>query len=266
MKCAHCGGHYLQHMPDASTPERLKEFCMSLEENEGVGLLISGGSKRDGRVPLEPFLDTIRWVKENTGLILNLHTGMLNRAEAEAVATTGVDIVSVDVVGTQDTLRMVYGLNAGIEEYDATLRNLVDGGAYVAPHICVGLHYGEVHGEHRALELASEVHPETVVLISLIPTPNTRMANVQPPSVEAIRDLIIEAVDVCKGSEISLGCMRSRDYKTELEWAAIEAGVSRVAMVSRSTEKKAVEAGYNVLRFDGCCATPKKFDNLLLCG
>ena len=251
-------------MPDVSSPRLLKEYCVKHEENNGVGLLISGGSTRNGRVPLEPFLDTIRWVKDNTGLIINLHTGMLNKIEAEAIAATGIDIVSVDLVGNQETLKRVYGLDADIEEYDNTLQNLVDGGANVAPHICAGLDFGEIKGEHRALELASTVNPETVVLISLIPTADTRMADVEAPSVDSIVELVEEAVRVCKGSEISLGCMRSREYKTELEWRAIEAGATRIALASRSTEKRAVEAGYDVLKLDGCCATPRKFDSRLL--
>jgi len=251
-------------MPDVSSPEKLKEYCVKHEEHDGVGLLISGGSTKNGRVPLEPFLDTIRWVKDHTDLIINLHTGMLNREEAEAIAATGIDIASVDLVGDEETLRRVYGLNANIKEYDATLQNLVDGGTNVAPHICAGLDYGEIKGEHRALELASTVNPETVVLISLIPTANTPMADVKAPSVDSIIGLVEEAVRVCKDSEISLGCMRSREYKTELEWAAIKAGASRIAMASRSTERRAIEAGYYVIHLDGCCATPRKYDSRLL--
>ena len=251
-------------MPDVSSPKKLKDYCIRHEESDGVGLLISGGSTKNGRVPLEPFLDTIRWVKDHTGLIINLHTGMLNKKEAEAIAATGIDIASVDLVGDAETLRRVYGLDANIKEYDATLQNLFDGGANVAPHICAGLDYGEIKGEHKALELASTVNPETVVLISLIPTAGTRMENVEAPSVDSIIGLVREGVSVCKGSEISLGCMRSREYKTELEWAAIESGVTRIAMASRSTEKRAVEAGYDVLKLDGCCATPRKYDSMLL--
>ncbi len=251
-------------MPDVSTPERLKDYCVNHEASDGVGLLISGGSTKKGRVPLEPFLDTIRWVKDHTDLILNLHTGMLNKVEAETIAATGVDIVSVDIVGSGETLKRVYGLNTDITEYDATLRNLVDGGANVAPHICAGLDYGKIKGEHEALKLAAEVKPETVVLISLIPTANTRMADVPAPSVEAITSLVSEAVEICNDSEISLGCMRSREYKTELEWAAIEAGAKRIAMASRSTERKAVETGYKVMKLDSCCATPREYDSRLL--
>jgi uncharacterized radical SAM superfamily protein len=251
-------------MPDVSSPEKLKEYCIRHEGKDGVGLLISGGSTRSGRVPLEPFLDTIRWVKDHTDLIINLHTGMLNRKEAEDIAATGIDIASVDLVGDKETLRRVYGLDAEIKEYDATLQNLVDGSANVAPHICAGLDYGIIKGEHKALEMASTVNPETVVLISLIPTANTPMADIKAPCVDSIVGLVEEAVRVCKGSEISLGCMRSREYKTELEWAAIKAGVSRIAMASRSTERRVIEAGYDVMHLDGCCALPKKYDSRLL--
>ncbi len=252
-------------MPDTSTPEKLKEFCVRHEANGGVGLLISGGSTVDGRVPLTSFLDTIRWVKNNTGLVINLHTGMLSKAEAEEIAATGVDITSVDLVGSQETLKEVYGLNASLKDYGDTLIHLRDGGVpFIAPHICVGLHYGEVRGEKHAITLAAEIKPETIVFISLIPTEDTPMANVEPPRVDDIVSLIRYAKETSPVSDISLGCMRSRVYKTELEWRAIESGVDRVALASRSTEKKALENGYRILKLDSCCATPKSLDYRLL--
>ena len=265
LKCNHCKGHYLQHMPDTSTPEKLKEFCVKHDASGGVGLLISGGSTKEGRVPLKPFLDTMRWVKDNTDLVINLHTGMLNKGEAEEIASTGVDIASVDLVGSQETLREVYGLDVPLKDYGDTLINLRDGGVpYVAPHVCVGLHYGKVKGERRAVEFAAEIEPETIVFISFIPTADTPMADVPPPSVEDIVSLIKEAKAASPASDISLGCMRSRSYKTELEWKAIEAGANRIALASRSTEKKALEHGYTVQKLDSCCATPRNLDYRLL--
>jgi uncharacterized radical SAM superfamily protein len=264
LQCSHCKGHYLKHMPDVSTPKKLREFCITHEGNGGVGLLISGGSTKEGKIPLEPYLNTIRWIKDNTHLILNLHTGMLNKSEAEKISATGVDMVSVDLVGSDDTLKEVYGLQTGAKEYNATLRYLVDFGANVAPHICIGLHYGEVKGERYALELAAEAESEVVILISLIPTSDTPMEKAKPPSIESITKVISEAKEVCKTSEIGLGCMRYRGYKTDLEWAAIKSGVSRIALASKSTERRATEAGYRVKKLNGCCSTPKNFDPFLL--
>jgi len=267
LRCSHCRGHYLGHMPDVSTPDRLRGLCIRLEEGGGVGLLISGGSTVEGRVPLRPFLPTIAWVKENTGLIVNLHTGMLDAVEAEEIASTGADIVSVDVVGSRETLREVYGLKASVEEYNSTLTNLVDAGAsHVAPHVCVGLHYGRVLGEHRAVEIAASIDSEVMVFLGLIPTENTPMADVPPPPLEEITGLISEAKRLSPRTDVSLGCMRSRDYKLELDWAAIEAGADRVALASRSTEKKALDAGYKVIHLDGCCATPRSLESRMLRG
>ncbi len=261
LMCAHCKAHYLGHMPDVSTPEKLKSFCVEHEKGGGVGLLVSGGSTKEGRVPLGRFLPTLTWVKENTDLILNLHTGMLDVREAEEVASTGADVVSVDVVGSDETLRDVYGLKASVEEYGSTLTNLVDAGApSVAPHICVGLHFGELKGERMALERSLSIGPEVVVFLGLIPTADTPMSSVTPPGVDEIIGLIDEAKRLSPRTEASLGCMRSRGYKTELEWRAIEAGADRLALVSRSTESRALEMGYKVKSFDGCCATPRALD------
>ncbi len=267
LRCSHCRGHYLGHMPDVSTPDRLRDFCVRLDEGGGVGLLISGGSTVDGHVPLKPFLPTIAWVKENTGLIVNLHTGMLDAVEAKEIASTGADIVSVDVVGSQETLREVYGLKTSVEEYNATLTNLVDACVpQVAPHICVGLHYGRVLGEHRAVEIAAGIDPEVMVFLGLIPTENTPMADVPPPPLEEITGLISEAKRLSPRTDVSLGCMRSRDYKLELDWAAVEAGADRVALASRSTEQRALDAGYKVIHLDGCCATPRSLESRMLRG
>jgi len=264
LMCAHCKAHYLGHMADVSSPEKLKSFCVEHESRGGAGLLVSGGSTAEGRVPLKRFLPTLAWVKENTGLILNLHTGMLDMREAEEVASTGADIVSVDMVGSDETLREVYGLKTTVEEYGATLTNLRDAGAAsVAPHICVGLHYGELRGERRALEQSLVVEPEVVVFIGLIPTADTPMSGVAPPSIDEIVGLMGEAKRLSPGTEVSLGCMRSRGYKTELEWRAIEAGAERVASASRSTVSRAAENGYEVKQLDGCCATPKALEDRL---
>jgi len=130
----------------------------------------------------------------------------------------------------------------------------------------VGLHYGRVLGEHRAVEIAAGINPEVMVFLGLIPTENTPMAGVPPPPPEEITGLISEAKRLSPRTDVSLGCMRSRDYKLELDWAAIEEGACRVALASRYTEQRAHDAGYSVKRLDGCCATPRSLEGRLLGG
>jgi hypothetical protein len=130
----------------------------------------------------------------------------------------------------------------------------------------VGLHYGRVLGERRALELAAGADPEVVVFLGLIPTEGTPMAGVPPPPPAEVAGLITEARRLMPRAEVSLGCMRSRGYKDELDWAAVEAGAGRVALASRSTERRAQDAGYRVIQLDGCCATPRSLEKRLLRG
>ncbi len=263
--CKHCQGHYLQHMPNVDTPDKLRSFCVELESRGGVGVLVSGGSTTRGRVPLEPFLPTLRWVKDNTGLIVNIHSGLLDRREAEGIAATGVDIASIDIVGSEQTIRQVYGLDATVEDYWDTLRFLREGGiTNIAPHICVGLHFGKLQGEFKAIEVASGIDPEVIVLLGLIPTPDTPMEDVPPPSVEDIIRIITAVREASPDTSIALGCMRSRGDKDEMDWRAIEAGADRIALASRSTVKRAEGGGFTVKVLDGCCATPISLEDRLL--
>lgn len=265
LNCRHCMGHYLGHMPNVDSPSKLKAFSVKLEEEGGNGILVSGGSTREGKVPLERFYPTLRWMKENTGLIVELHTGLLDREQAEEIASTGIDIAAVDVVGSDETIKRVYGLDAHVEDYWVTLDALKEAGVpHVAPHVCVGLDHGEIRGEHRALEISSRIDPEVVVILGLIPTAGTPMADVSPPSPEDVSRIVGEARKLCPDADIAVGCMRSRYGKLELDERAIKAGARRIALPSNATVESAVRDGFEVKVFDGCCAIPRSMDDRIL--
>ena len=158
-------------------------------------MLVSGGSTLEGKVPLDPFIPTLRWIKENTDLILNIHTGLVNREEAEALAFTSADIASVDLVGKDDTVRRVYGLDASLNDYVESLYVLKDAGMNVAPHVTLGLDFGEIVGEDDALTAALTLEPEVLVINALIPTAGTGMADVKPPSHVTIIEYFKKAIE-----------------------------------------------------------------------
>jgi hypothetical protein len=252
-------------MRNGSTPDRLKEIALELEKNDGVGLLVSGGSDRMGRVPLKDFYDGLRWIKDNTDLIINLHTGLIGIGEAEEIAETRVDIVSVDVVGSDDTIKKVYGLNASTEDYEMSIRTLRRARiSHIVPHICVGLDFGEIRGEYKALELIQKYDPSNIVILGLIPTPGTPMSDIKPPSVEVLTDFISKARELCPDSEISLGCMRAKQEKKRLERSSIEAGATRIVLPSRSTIEWSLERGYRIKIIDGCCSIPEELEEKAL--
>lgn len=265
LRCKHCGGYYLRGMTSVETPSKLKKFCTKLEADGGVGLLISGGSDRKGMVPLDRFYNAFRWVKENTGLIVNVHTGLLDPGQADGIASTGIDIASVDVVGSDETIRRVYGLKATKEDYSGTLESLKNAEVpHVIPHICVGLDFGEIGGEVAALEIAKKIDPELVVLLELMPTQGTAMEAVKPPSAEEMAMVVAAARLMCPGAGIALGCMRPRTGKDRVEELALEAGVDRIVLPSRSTVERAGIAGFSVRHLDGCCAIPKSLEGRAL--
>ncbi len=262
LNCEHCGGHYLAHMCDVSSPERLRSFAVNLSEHSGTGLLVSGGSTPSGSVPLTGFTETLRWIKENTDLILNIHTGLVTQDMAEELASTGADFFSLDLVGSTETIKNVYNLDATIEDYEASLYYLKDAGVNVVPHITIGLDHGMLKGEDRALETAIKTGSEMIVINALIPTAGTLMENITPPSPEIILEYLEKALS--SGCQISLGCMRPRDRKPDLEKAAIALGVHRVSLPSNSTVAWAQENGYDVKKFDACCAIPVSLESRAL--
>ena len=251
-------------MPDVSTPDKLREFAVKLDERNGTGMLVSGGSTPEGRVPLDSFIPTLRWIKDNTDLILNIHTGLVNKSEASSIAYTGADIASVDLVGSDDTIRRVYGLDASFLDYTESLYVLKDAGMNVAPHVTLGLDFGEIVGEDDALTAALSMEPEVVVINALIPTPGTGMADVKPPSHETIIGFFKKAIEYDADIQVSMGCMRPRNNKPELEKAAIIAGIHRLAIPSNSTLRWIEEQKIETRIIYGCCAIPVSLEDLAL--
>lgn len=61
-------------MIPASNPEKLLKICKDLKANHALGVLLSGGSRKDGTVPLDEFAHTISLIKKETGLLISAHT------------------------------------------------------------------------------------------------------------------------------------------------------------------------------------------------
>ena len=265
LRCKHCNGFYLRGMTGVETPSKLKEFCRKLEEGDALGLLVSGGSDARGRVPLDGFYDALAWVKEKTSLIVNVHSGLLDSRQAEEIASTGVDIVSVDVVGSDETVKRVYGLDAAVEDYRETLFALKEAGVHhVVPHICFGLDFGEIKGEAAALEITQGFDPELIVLLGLIPTPGTAMENVRPLSAKDMARAVAATRLICPDASVAVGCMRPRGEKGPTEVLAIRAGADRLVLPARSTVEEAEKEGYEVRHLDGCCSVPRGFEHITL--
>ncbi len=254
LHCRHCNAVYLRGMRAARTPDALLRLCRQLRDADAVGLLLSGGSDRRGHIlNLRPMLDAIRRARAETGLLFNIHPGLMDEATARALA---VDFVSLELAG-DETIHHVFGLDATAEAYRRTYRILLDAGHHVVPHISV------FRGDEDRL-LDGLEPPEAVVVLAFTPTPRTPMAHDPPPTPEMIAGVIARARARFPNAEITLGCMRprTRTLRHEIEVAALEAGVTRMELPAHETLAYATARGYTLRAFDACCALPRRYEPL----
>jgi uncharacterized radical SAM superfamily protein len=255
LDCKHCARRYLEGMVPATSTEELLEVARTLSARGTKGFLLSGGVDETGKVPIADFLPAIKEIKATTRLRINAHIGLSPTAEIVDLVQAGIDAFSVDIYGANSTIRDVLGLQASVDDYFRVLRDLIEQKAYVVPHICVGIHAGKVDGELSALETLSEFEPQTLVLISLIPTRGTAYQNVEPPSKDDMLMVVKAARRLMPRTRILLGCMRSRSNRAT-EYEAVMAGVDGIVLPSLETVKRLEEDGFSIRIKDECCAFP----------
>lgn len=253
LMCEHCRGHLLEGMMPAETPEALLALGQRLLARGCQGLLVSGGADGEGAVPLTPFLPAIARLKEQ-GLQVIVHTGLVDRQTAEGLRAAGVDQVLFDVVGDEETIRRVLHLDRTVQDYADALALLRQVGLAVAPHIVIGLHFGQLRGELAALEIVRRVGAEVVVLVVLRPLPGTPMAGAATVEPEAVGKLTAVARLLYPTTPLTLGCARpSGPAKVEMERRALLAGVNAIAYPDPLTVRLAEERGLQCEFVESCC-------------
>jgi uncharacterized radical SAM superfamily protein len=255
LKCGHCGGVILKTMIPATTPSRLIDVCLDLKKRGAIGCLISGGCLPDGSVPIGKFIDAISEIKRKTGLTIVVHTGLVNFETAKRLKEAGVDAVSVDIIGSEDTSREIYHLNVKLDRYAETLGALKRAGVPFTPHVLIGLHYGNIRGELEALNIISNYDPPALIFIIFFPIKGTRMEHVKPPPPEDAIKILVRARFLMPNTPIVLGCARPKgSYRGKVDTLAVEAGVNAIAFPSLEAIEKAVEMGLKMTFSQVCCS------------
>jgi hypothetical protein len=277
LNCKHCNRVYLKHMIPATTPERLVKLCKKYRERGAVGVLLSGGCDLQGRLlNLPKFIDAIREVHE-LGLIIKLHTGLVDTTLASMIADAGVDIASMEFVGDETTIRDIFGLSEITPtDYANTFSNLADAGVpYIAPHIAVGLHLGKLRGEFNALEmLKTACSPSTIAIIVFRPTKNTALAAVSPPSAEAVGLVVRKARILFPHTKLVLGAMRPRsssrndpdiNVRYNIELAALKTGVDGIEIPSQQILDTMRTEGYRLKWIGAFGVLPIEYEDRVVC-
>lgn len=245
LKCAHCGGHYLSQMTDLSSLQRTEDI-------KGTSCLISGGCDLNGKVQVLPHLKALKNLKGTHRY--NFHVGLVSEEEIKAIAPLA-DVVSFDFLGDAATIKDTLKLHKTVEDYAKCYSLLRTHCQHVAPHICIGLHGGEIRGEYEAVKTLKKIGLEKLIFIVFIPTKGTEYAESQPPKLAEVIAFLSWARQELPTIPLIMGCMRpGGKYRRQLDEAAIECGINGIVQPVSSAIKKAQELGLIMEENKECCA------------
>ena len=210
LNCKHCGSKVLQTMHPALSEKELFDLCLKLKQDGAKGCLVSGGCLPDGSVPLRGFVNAFKRIKQELGLTLFVHSGIINLETAVSLKGAGVDAVLIDVMGSVETIKKICNLSVTVEDYSKSLKALDAAGLNFVPHVIVGLNEGRLDGELEALKMVKAVKPSAIVIIAFMPIYGTAMAKTMPPKPIDIAKVALIARLLFPETPLVLGCMRPK--------------------------------------------------------
>ncbi|RLG99325.1 radical SAM protein [Candidatus Bathyarchaeota archaeon] len=252
LRCKYCMGHYLKGMISAQSPKLLYDTVRSLYRKGARGILISGGFNPEGRLPINPFLRVIRDLKRDFDIVISVHCGLVDRKAAGELRRAGIDVVDYEFMIDPLVISEVVGLKSrNPSDFIESLRYLVEEGPpYISPHVPIGLRYGKIWGEWKAIERLRDFNPYLVVFLVFVPTRGTPMSSVSPPKETEVVAVLNHARS--RFREVAMGCMRPPRFKSTLDPKLLEQKlVDRIAVPHKSVVEK-----YRLEVVHACCSIP----------
>lgn len=254
LQCDHCRTLMLRGMLDL--PKHggsLFGLCQDLASKGVRGVLVSGGSDLKGRVPLLLHIPDLVRARRELGLSISVHPGLPDDETCAALAEVGCEAVMVDIIGETETIRSVYHLDATPQTYTEVLARLEKYALPAVPHVVVGLHYGKLVGEWKALEMIASHPCKMLVIVALNPLESTPAGSAVLADVAEIGAFFEFARKSFPDTSILLGCARPPALKADLEKLAIQAGFNGIAYPSEGTVAYAIANGLVPEFNHSCC-------------
>ncbi|EEW25325.1 radical SAM protein [Rhodobacter ferrooxidans] len=256
LDCDHCQAKILDPMIPALRAEDLDTKVRDLVRTQGLqGFLLSGGSNRRNEIRYERFYPVIEGLKRDfPALKIAIHTALTTETEARRMEAAGVDTAMMDVIGADATIREVYHLDRPVEDFEATLAALTATGMEISPHIVIGLHYGRILGEARALEMVARYPVKALVLVVIMPYYARPGTFVTPDPAEVGR-IFLQAREVLGEREVLLGCARPGGmHKRLVDAYAVMAGLDGIAFPAEGALGVAALTGRKWHQEHACCS------------
>ncbi len=257
LNCDHCQAKILEPMIPAASPAELERKVRDLVLLQDLqGFLLSGGSNQRNEVPYERYYPAIEKLKrEFPHLRIGLHTALLDERRAVRMEAAGVDVAMMDVIGAAETSREVYHLDRPVEDFEATLAALCGTSMEVVPHVVIGLHYGRILGEERALDIIARHRVAALVLVVVMPyyAPAERPFATVPP--EDVATVFVAARRRIRTAPVQLGCARpAGGHKILTDAYAVMAGFDGIAYPAQGIVALARAIGRPIEQEHACCS------------
>jgi lipoyl synthase len=256
LMCDHCQAKILEPMIPATRPAVLERKVREMVEREELGgFLLSGGSNRANEIRYEPYFPVIERLKRDyPHLKVAIHSALLDGTRARAMEAAGVDTAMMDVIGAEETIRQVYHLERPVADFESTLAALCATRMEVVPHIVIGLHYGRVLGESRALEIVARHPIQSLVLVVIMPF-YAKPGTFETPSPEAAGRIFLDARRRLPHREVLLGCARPPGMHRRVTDAyAVAAGLDGIAFPAEGAVQVAHALGRPAVQEHACCS------------
>jgi uncharacterized radical SAM superfamily protein len=256
LNCDHCQAKILEPMLPATRPDMLEAKVRALVATQDLqGFLLSGGSTRANEIRYERYWPVVERLKRDfPHLKVAVHSALLDEPRARAMAAAGVDTVMMDVIGAEETIRDVYHLERPVEDFEATLAALCATRMEVVPHIVVGLHYGRILGEPRALDIVARHRVHSLVLVVIMPF-YAKPGTFATPATSDVGEIFLEARRRIADRPVLLGCARPPGMHRRVTDAyAVMAGLDGIAFPAEGTLAVAHAIGREAEQEHACCS------------
>ncbi len=256
LDCDHCQAKILEPMIPATTPEMLDRKVRDLVLLQDLqGFLLSGGSNRRNEIKYERYFPVIETLKRDfPHLKIAIHSALTDAPRARQMASAGVDTAMMDVIGAQETIRDVYHLERSVDDFEATLAALCATDMEIVPHIVIGLHYGRILGEAKALDIVSRHKIHSLVLVVVMPFYGRDGMFVTPDTSDVGR-IFLDARRKIPDRQVLLGCARPAGmHKRVTDAYAVMAGLDGIAFPAEGAVAVARALGRPFSQQHACCS------------
>ena len=256
LDCDHCQAKILEPMIAVPKPELLDQKVRDLILMQGLqGFLLSGGSNKRNEIRYERYYPVIEGLKRDfPDLKIAIHTALTDEAGAKRMESAGVDTAMMDVIGSEDTIKQVYHLDRPVEDFEATLAALTATSMEVSPHIVIGLHYGELRGEARALDIVARHPVKALVLVVIMPF-YAKPGTFKTPDTADVGRIFLEARERMGDRQVLLGCARPAGrHKQVTDAYAVMAGLDGIAFPAEGAVQVAQATGRDWHQEHACCS------------